>query len=319
MANLRGVVDEMIRTIDEKYFSNPKLLASEISSTNKQLEELNAAFQAAQDNFNRLNRNLAAQKATLSAAEKNKAEISAQVEGKTPPDIFALEKIRNDTKSAEKSAVEAKTKLSERLNRIKTLSEKIFAINNELNTAEKNFLMWKTLSDAANGYISKISFQRYYLSTMFKEVIAEANIRLEKMSNGRYRFQNREETSGRDRKAGLDLEIVDDYTGTARSVETLSGGESFLASLSLALGLAAVVQNNSGGIKLDTIFIDEGFGTLDSEALDFALKTLIELQNGGRLVGIISHVEELKKQIPVRLEVKRSETGAIAEFKHGLS
>ena len=317
--NLRGVVNEKIRTIDEKYFSNPKLLASEISSTNKQLEELNAAFQTAQDNFNRLNRNLAAQKATVAAAEKNKAEISAQVEGKTPPDIFSLEKIRNETKAAEKSAVEAKTKLSERLKRIKTLTEKIFAINNELKTAEKDFLMWKTLSDAANGYISKISFQRYYLSTMFKEVIEEANIRLEKMSSGRYRFQNKEDTSGRERKAGLDLEIVDDYTGTARSVETLSGGESFLASLSLALGLAAVVQNNSGGIKLDTIFIDEGFGTLDSETLDFALKTLIELQSGGRLVGIISHVEELKKQIPVRLEVKKSETGAIAEFKHGLS
>ena len=317
--NLRGVVNEKIRTIDEKYFRNPKLLASEISSTNKQLEELNAAFQTAQDKFNRLNRNLAAQKATVTAAEKNKAEISAQVEGKTPPDIFSLEKIRNETKAAEKSAVEAKTKLSERLKRIKTLTEKIFAINNELKTAEKDFLMWKTLSDAANGYISKISFQRYYLSTMFKEVIEEANIRLEKMSSGRYRFQNKEDTSGRERKAGLDLEIVDDYTGTARSVETLSGGESFLASLSLALGLAAVVQNNSGGIKLDTIFIDEGFGTLDSETLDFALKTLIELQSGGRLVGIISHVEELKKQIPVRLEVKKSETGAIAEFKHGLS
>ena len=319
VANLRGVVDEMIRTIDEKYFSNPELLSKEILTVNQRLKELNAAFQAAQDNFNRLNRNLAAQKATLAAAEKNKAEISAQMEGKTPPDMSELKKSRDDTKTAEKSAVEAKTKLSERLNRIKTLAEKIFAINNELKTAEKDFLMWKTLSDAANGYISKISFQRYYLSTMFKEVIAEANIRLEKMSSGRYRFQNREETSGRERKAGLDLEIVDDYTGTARSVETLSGGESFLASLSLALGLAAVVQNNSGGIKLDTIFIDEGFGTLDSETLDFALKTLIELQNGGRLVGIISHVEELKKQIPVRLEVKSSETGAIAEFKHGLS
>lgn len=316
---LRGIVDEMVRTIDEKYFSNPKLLLKEISSTNQQLKELNAAFQTAQDNFNQLNRNLAAQKATVAAAEKNKAEISAQVEGKMQPNMSALEKIRDDTRAAEKSALETKTKLSERLKRLKLLAEKIFGLNNELKTAEKDFLMWKTLSDAANGYISKISFQRYYLSTMFKEVIEEANARLEKMSSGRYRFQNKEDTSGRERKAGLDLEIVDDYTGTARSVETLSGGESFLASLSLALGLAAVVQNNSGGVKLDTIFIDEGFGTLDSETLDFAMKTLIELQSGGRLVGIISHVEELKKQMPVRLEIKKEKSGATAEFKYGLS
>ena len=176
--------------------------------------------------------------------------------------------------------------------------------------------MWETLYQVASGKTSKISFQRYYLSTMFKEVISEANNRLEKMSGGRYRFQNKKEvTDGRIRSAGLDLEIVDDFSGTARPVETLSGGESFLASLSLALGLAAVVQNNSGGIKLDTIFIDEGFGTLDTETLDFAIKTLMELQSGGRLVGIISHVEELKNQIPVRLEVNKTKTGSTAEFK----
>jgi len=175
--------------------------------------------------------------------------------------------------------------------------------------------MWKTLSDVASGKTStKISFQRYYLATMFKEVIEEANNRLEKMSGGRYRFKNKEDIGDRRRKAGLDLEILDEYTGTARPVETLSGGESFLASLSLALGLAAVVQNNSGGIKLDTIFIDEGFGTLDIETLDFAMKALIELQSGGRLVGIISHVEELKNQIPVRLEVFKTKTGSTAKF-----
>lgn len=174
--------------------------------------------------------------------------------------------------------------------------------------------MWKTLSEVANGKTSKISFQRYYLATMFKDVIREANNRLEKMSGGRYRFRNREDVIGRSKKGGLDLEILDEYTGTARPVETLSGGESFLASLSLALGLAAVVQNNSGGIELDTIFIDEGFGSLDTETLDFAMKTLIELQSGGRLVGIISHVEEIKNRMPVRLEVFKTKTGSYAKF-----
>lgn len=311
---LRGIVANMIKEIDEKYLSDERLIDAEISSTNKRLNELNTAFQTAQDNFNRLERRLAAQKSTVDAAEKNKAEVAAQVEGKTLPDMSALKKFLDEARAAERKTVEVKTKLSTRIERLKDIAKKIYALAEDLKTADKNFLMWQTLSDAASGKTSKVSFQRYYLATMFKEVIAEANNRLEKMSGGRYRFQNKEDVSDRRRKAGLDLEIFDEYTGTARPVETLSGGESFLASLSLALGLAAVVQNNSGGIKLDTIFIDEGFGTLDTETLDFAMKTLIELQSGGRLVGIISHVEELKNQMPVRLEVTKTKTGSSAKF-----
>lgn len=316
---LGGEVSAMEREVDAKYLTNSKLLDEEISAAQRELNQLNLAFERAQKNFNRLNAQVAAQKATVTAEEKNKSEIAAKVEGKTLPDTFSLKKARDDTRAAERKAIEENTRISTRIEQLKELSEKISALKDDLNAADRNFLMWKTLSDVANGKISKISFQRYYLATMFKEVILEANNRLEKMSNGRYRFQLKEDISGRERKAGLDLEIVDDYSGSARPVETLSGGESFLASLSLALGLAAVVQNNAGGIKLDTIFIDEGFGTLDAETLDFAMKTLIELQSGGRLVGIISHVEELKKQIPVRLEVTTSKTGSKAEFKRGLS
>lgn len=312
--NLRGEVNNMMREIEEKYSSNPELLDAEINSTQKRLDELNLAFQNAQSNLNRQNNRLSAQKSTVEAAQRNKSEITAQIAGKTPPDMLKLKKVRDDSRAAHNSAIETKTELSERLKRTKMLAEKISAIKNALETAEKKYLMWKTLSDAASGKISKISFQRYYLSTMFKEIIVEANNRLEKMSGGRYRFKNKEETTDKRYSGGLDLEIEDDYTGTRREVETLSGGESFLASLSLALGLAAVVQNNSGGIKLDTIFIDEGFGTLDNETLDFALKTLMELQSGGRLVGIISHVEELKNQMPVRLEVTKAKSGSTAEF-----
>ena len=311
---LRGEVSAMIQDIDEKYRSNPKLLDNEISSATRQLNELTAAFNRAQENFNRLNNRLAAQRSTVAAAEKNKSDIAAQIEGKTLPDVPALKKIADDTRAAERALVASNAKLSARLDRLRDLAEKISALDGDLKLADKNFLMWKTLSDAASGKTSKISFQRYYLATMFKEVIIEANNRLEKMSGGRYRFRNKETVTDRRYSGGLDLEIVDDYTGTARPVETLSGGESFLASLSLALGLAAVVQNNSGGIKLDTIFIDEGFGTLDTETLDFAMKTLIDLQSGGRLVGIISHVEELKNQIPVRLEVTKTKNGSTAKF-----
>lgn len=311
---LRGEVEAMSRAVDGKYLADEKLIDEEISSTVKQLNELNAAFNQAQEKFHRLEKNLAAQKSKVEAAQKNKAEVAAQVEGKTLPDMPALEKILNEARAAERTAVEAKTKLAARIERLEDISKKISALAEDLKLADKNFLMWKTLADVAAGKVSRISFQRYYLSTMFKEVVVEANNRLEKMSGGRYRFQNKTEVTDKRSSGGLDLEILDDFTGTARPVETLSGGESFLASLSLALGLAAVVQNNSGGIQLDTIFIDEGFGSLDTETLDFAMKTLIELQSGGRLVGIISHVEELKNQMPVRLEVTKTKTGSFAKF-----
>jgi exonuclease SbcC len=123
----------------------------------------------------------------------------------------------------------------------------------------------------------------------------------------------REAAGGRS-AGGLELEVEDTYTSTARPVSTLSGGESFLASLALALGLADVVQGYAGGIRLETIFVDEGFGTLDPEALDLAIRALRDLQQGGRLVGIISHVTELKEWIDARLEITRDRRGSSARF-----
>lgn len=136
------------------------------------------------------------------------------------------------------------------------------------------------------------------------------------MTRGQYTLQG---TSERERKnSAVDLKLkFDNYTGYARPVGTLSGGEGFLASLALALGLADVVQAYAGGIHLDTILIDEGFGTLDPEALDIAIKALIDLQRGGRLVGIISHVPELKERINARLEVVKTKQGSKASFKVG--
>ena len=135
------------------------------------------------------------------------------------------------------------------------------------------------------------------------------------MSKQRYALR-RALGNGDLRKAGgLDLEITDTHTGRARPVSTLSGGEGFQASLALALGLSDVVQRHAGGIRLDTVFIDEGFGSLDSEALDLALRTLEDLRQGGRLVGLISHLEEIKTRIPARLEVTPGPGGSHARFR----
>lgn len=173
------------------------------------------------------------------------------------------------------------------------------------------------LSDLANGGnqgFPGLTFERYVLGTFLEEVIAAANLRLTKLTRGRFLLERVETEASGSRSQGLDLAVFDSETGSSRPAVTLSGGESFLASLALSLGLADVVQSYAGGIHLDTIFVDEGFGTLDPEALDTALDALASLQESGRLVGIISHVPELKTRISAHLEVLKTEQGSTARF-----
>ena len=151
------------------------------------------------------------------------------------------------------------------------------------------------------------------LGAFLDRVLEVASLRLGVMTEGRYDLQ-RTESARRGRAAGLDLEVADAWTGEARPVSTLSGGETFMAALSLALGLAEVVQEHSGGVRLDTVFIDEGFGSLDEEALELAIDALVTLQEGGRLVGIISHVAELRERVDARLEVTAGKTGSSVAF-----
>jgi exonuclease SbcC len=124
---------------------------------------------------------------------------------------------------------------------------------------------------------------------------------------------------GRNKASGLDLEVYDEYTGYKRAVSTLSGGESFIAALSLALGLSDVVQSYAGGIKIDTLFIDEGFGSLDQESLELAIRALVDLQSTGRSIGIISHVTELKEQIKLQIDVQSTKVGSTIKMKNSLN
>jgi exonuclease SbcC len=160
----------------------------------------------------------------------------------------------------------------------------------------------------------RMSLQRFVLASRMDEVAAAASHRLHRMSRGRYRLLRTDDVRHRGRGAGLDLAVDDAHTGTHRSVHSLSGGEMFLASLSLALGLADVVSRRSGGVHLDTLFIDEGFGALDDETLDYVMRTLEDLRAGGRLVGMISHVAELKERITTRLVVKKGVRGSTTEW-----
>ncbi|MBP6562879.1 MAG: hypothetical protein KA214_05310, partial [Neisseriaceae bacterium] len=176
---------------------------------------------------------------------------------------------------------------------------------------EAEFALYGTLNEVASGrYGAKVNLQRFVLSVLLDDVLVQASSRLRVMSQGRYELLRKDERSKGNRASGLELQVEDGYTGKTRDVATLSGGESFLAALALALGLSDVVQAYAGGVRLDTLFIDEGFGSLDSESLDLAMATLMDLQASGRMIGLISHVSELKAQMPVRIEIVPSLSGS---------
>ena len=184
----------------------------------------------------------------------------------------------------------------------------------EYKEVEMNYTLLKDLSDTANGEQkgkTKISFERFVQSVYFDLILAAANERLSVMSEQRYYLLRKEENDINKGSSGLELEILDEWTGKRRNVRSLSGGESFKAALSLALGLSDVIQNKKGGIQVDTIFIDEGFGTLDADSLNKAMQIINSLSlEGNKLVGIISHVDELKDQIDQKIEVYKDHAGS---------
>jgi exonuclease SbcC len=162
------------------------------------------------------------------------------------------------------------------------------------------------LADMVNGRGSnalRMRLQSFVLAARLEQVAEVASRRLQDMSGGRYTFLHSDAQGRHGARGGLGLDVFDEYTGVRRATKTLSGGESFMASLALALGLADVVTAETGGVQMDTLFVDEGFGTLDPQALDAVMTVLDELRRGGRTVGVISHLEELRTRIPTRLEV----------------
>ena len=164
----------------------------------------------------------------------------------------------------------------------------------------------------ANGKLpgkEKLMLETYVQATYFDRILRRANVHLMRMSGGKYDLKRREAAGNLQSQTGLDLDVIDHYNGTVRSVRTLSGGESFLASLALALGLSEEVQMSAGGIRLDTLYVDEGFGSLDEETLEVAMRALRGLTEGNRLIGIISHVSELRREIDRQIVVKKEKTG----------
>ena len=263
------------------------------------------------DEIERYTHQLSGCKATL---EQQKQQLADQLQ----PNMEQLLSQRTELSMVSTQALERWKNIDNRHQQLTYVLKKLKAAHNSNQALEDEYMVYGTLSDVANGQTgNKISLQRFVLSVLLDDVLIEASHRLTVMSKGRYLLVRKEERAKGNKASGLELEVEDAYTGKTRSVATLSGGESFMAALSLALGLSDVVQAYAGGIKLDTLFIDEGFGSLDQESLDLAIKTLIDLQSSGRMIGIISHVSELREQMALRVDVHSSPEGS--KITHSVS
>lgn len=218
-----------------------------------------------------------------------------------------------DELNTEKTSVQGKqTAVAARLAANKTVLDNITANAERLDALEKRFSWVRALSNTANGTISgkeRIMLETFVQMTFFDRIIARANTRFMIMSEGQFELVRSRTSDDNRGQSGLDLNVIDHYNGSERSVKSLSGGESFKAALSLALGLSDEIQSSAGGIRLDTMFVDEGFGSLDDESLDQAMKALMGLAEANKLVGIISHVNELKERIDKQIVVTKDKSG----------
>lgn len=230
------------------------------------------------------------------------------------PDIN-LEKLKEDRSELIQDIAknnEYKEKIATRLSSNMEARDNISKRNDNIIKVWKQWTWVKALSDTANGNITgkdKIMLETYVQMTYFDRVISKANVRLMIMTSGQYELVRKSESDNQRSQSGLELNVIDHYNGSQRSVRTLSGGESFVASLALALGLSDEIQSSAGGIKIDTMFVDEGFGSLSDEVLDKAIRALMSITEGNRLVGIISHVSELKTVIDKQIIVTKIKMG----------
>ena len=241
--------------------------------------------------------------------------LQEELKDKEHIDIDLIIKSLNEKENELRELNSKEKKIFSRLTSNKDTLKLIIKISDKIKEDESEYNVIGELSELANGNnLERITFERYVLAAYFDDIIKAANRRLSKMTNERYALKRKAEKGKGTKQSGLELEIIDAYTGKERHVNTLSGGEGFKASLALALGLADVIQSYAGGVHIETMFVDEGFGSLNPESLDGAINALMDLKNLGRLVGIISHVDELRERIEARLEVSLGKSGSRAKF-----
>lgn len=255
----------------------------------------------------------------IAGTEGRLKELRQQLEEAVEADTEALRQKQAEIETEKAACEERGKELHHRIQNNQSVLKNLQNRSKELVEKEKQYTMIRSLAVTALGNIpgkEKIMLETYVQMTYFDRIIARANTRLMVMTGGQYEMKRRRGSSNLRSQSGLELDVIDHYNGSERSIRTLSGGESFQASLSLALGLADEIQASAGGIRLDTMFVDEGFGSLDSESLEQAVQALAGLAESKRLVGIISHVDELKNRIDRQIVVKKERSGgSIAEIR----
>ncbi|MGW6422681.1 AAA family ATPase [Nocardia sp. NPDC055053] len=262
--------------------------------------------------------------AELTAADRARAHADAvlaepqiqAVAEQVPGDLTALEQRFAEAQRALTAVVATQSAAAERVAQLEQLGTQLWGEVERIAPRQREFDELATLAEVVAGRGAnnrRMSLRSYVLAARLEEVAVAGSLRLRRMSGGRYEFVHSDKAGPRGKRGGLGLDVRDDYTGAIRSAKTLSGGETFMASLALALGLADVVAAESGGLVLDTLFIDEGFGSLDADTLDAVMGVLDELRAGGRVVGVVSHVDEMRQRIPSRLHVVRGRSGSRLE------
>ena len=303
-AEVDGLEREIIRLKDKLSYDGKAEAEAEKIAKEHTLKALKTALEKAQEAYNSANTTLVELGAAIQELEK-------QLLGGCDINTAALEEKKQTLVQQEEGLLERQKRIYARSTANKKAKEKIAQKETEITALEKKKGWVESLSKTANGHVTgkeRVMLETYVQQAYLDRIVRRANVRLSKMSGGQYDLKRREVATSLSAQSGLDLDIFDHVNGTVRSVNTLSGGEAFLASLALALGLSDEIQMSSG-IRLDTLFVDEGFGSLDSESLNKAYNTLTGLTEGRCLVGIISHVAELKERIDNQIVVTKEKSG----------
>lgn len=298
--------EKRLKELEEKLSYPSEAEANQaLQQLHEQKEAWEKAIQETQKAHDECAKNLAALKGTLEGYQKT-------LQGMEKVDVQAVLAAQAEADQQKAASEEQKREIGDRLAVNGPILENLRPQISKMEETEKRLQCVQALSDTANGRLSgkeKIMLETYIQMTFFDRIIRRANVRLMVMSGGQYELKRRVNAENNRSQAGLELDVIDHYNGSERSVKTLSGGESFKASLALALGLSDEIQSSAGGIRLDTMFVDEGFGSLDEESLEQAVNALVGLTQGNRLVGIISHVSELKNRIDKQIVVTKEKSG----------
>ena len=305
--NMQKQISQLEKELGNKDIMQAKKLINDMKLKKVQLDK---AYEAAKKQYDEYTINIKTLKNRISDLQR---QISHTDKQKTPDiDIPMYEKQLEDMKKERLKLREKKNIVDIRIANNEKIYKSIERVNEKSEKSEKHYSWLRTLSDTVNGSLSgksRIKLETYVQMSFFDRIIMRANTRFMRLTDGQYELKRSDSKDNYKNQTGLELDIIDHYNGTIRSVKSLSGGEAFEASLSMALGMSDEIQSRSGGIQIDTMFIDEGFGSLDDESLSQAVKVLNSLSSSDRLIGIISHVSVLKDRIDKQIVVSKGKTG----------